>query len=115
MPASFSPEALIDLGICSFGISGRVFVQLANQLGVEISNSSFAEKIKTGLDTSTAQRLLDVLRRMQLLQDRVALPINWVKVEAVSTALTAVQLEELNKDDERFAQFAKTATEAVLK
>jgi len=89
MPATYSPEGRIQAAFRKLDCSGRDFVALANSFGIELSNSTFAAKLKTGtLDHEIAETLREISDRMVSLQDSVSVPINWSKTDRVATALT---------------------------
>src|SRR5258708_27006116 len=89
MPATYSPEGRIQATLHALDCSGRDFVGLINALGIQLSNSNFASKLKQGsFDQKTGETLRDITDRMCDLHDSVAVPINWSKTDRVATALT---------------------------
>src|SRR5580692_10472418 len=119
--ATFSPENRIERGLEFFRCSGRSFAQISQILGVNVTQSGFAEGLKKGFDQATAERLLSILNEMSGLQDALnsaanntRINIDWGRTETITTALTARRLVGLD-DDQRLTQFADRMTKAVMK
>ncbi len=117
MPSTFSTEGRIETGLREVGCPGKTFVEISKILGVQVSTGGFSEAMtdKKPFDHETAERLLDVLGRMALLQSSVGVPIRWSETKQVSDALVLRLVSqtalELRVTDSRIDQ----ATNAAMK
>jgi hypothetical protein len=118
MVATFSPEGRIVTGLRLL-CSHRSFVEIARALGVQISHGPFNEAVngKKPLEREVGERLLEILSRMQELQNEVGLPLNWSKTEEIAMALTirltAQIARELEIENPEIQNIAARATKEV--
>jgi len=117
MPATLSPENLIESGLRSFQCAGRNFVEIAKSLGVKISQGGFSEQMKRSFDRDTAEMLLGILERMRDLQEVVGdAPVDWAQTERVSRALTIRRIAQIAAElnDHSFDETAASAVKSVI-
>lgn len=116
MVGTHSTEARIDAYLRHLQCSGESFIGIVRDLGVTISSGQLSETLRgrrKAFDRETGSRLLEILRRMQELQESVApIPVAWNKSEAVSTALT-LRLVAANEIPEHQKEFAELADKAA--
>jgi hypothetical protein len=118
MPATFSPEAQIDIALRDLDCSGRSFVDIARAAGVQIAHGPFSEALngKKAFERNVADRLTRLVVEMKQLQrDVPEVPIAWTNHVRIANALTVRRLQRaaVELDDHRFDGLAEEATKSL--
>lgn len=119
MPATWSAESRIKYGLTQLNCAESNFARIARVVGKTRLSEGLAGQ--NNFDNGDSERMLEILEEMRSLQADVndlshsETPIDWSRVEHISTTLALRRLNKADEADERFAQFAKTATEAVAR
>lgn len=119
MVGTHSTEARIDAYLRHLQCSGESFIGIVRNLGITISSGQLSEVLRgrrKPFDRETGNRLLEILGRMQELQESVApIPIAWNRSEMVATALTLrlIAANEVPENQKRFELLADEAAEAL--
>lgn len=114
MLATLSPEGRIQAGLTRFRCSQHSFRQLAENLGARVAVGPFSEAMngKRVLDQDVANRLLNILARMDSLENSVGAPVDFSRTAEVANILTRRMLAEVG-DDYRLDELAQQATDSM--
>ncbi len=120
IPTPYSPEGRIATKLRVLGCAESNFAKLcAGIIGKTKLNEALTDS-RRSLDNPTAESLFDRIEQMESLQaavavDGVQVPIDWARIEAVSTALSvrlANQIE-LKSGNHELEFIANTVTKRV--
>jgi hypothetical protein len=116
MITSLSPEGRIRSGLRRLTCTENSFVKISQVVG----RTRFVQGITDGpdqkdFDRDDAERMLEILGRMDELQEAAIAPIDWAQTDRVRTALTIRLAAKIEREDYGSNQLDAAASAATKK
>jgi hypothetical protein len=114
MITSLSPEGRIRSGLRRLNCTENSFVKISQVVGrTRFVQGITDEPDQKEFDRDDAERMLEILGRMEELQDAAIAPIDWAQTDRVRTALTIRLAAKIEREDYGSNQLDAAASAAT--